>query len=237
MMTDTRTGRLLGGLLLVHLVGGLILPYVLLDPAMTPVGSVMGSAAAHAARMRTAVFLFVLAAALVLGIAVVAWPCFRRLDERFALAFLALAIANLPLQLLESGTVLTILSLSERVAGSSADALAIQAAATAAVVARRWAHYTQLLTVVGWLFLLYATLWRTRLVPRALATLGMVTTCLQIAGVPVCAFLGLGLLMPLAMPLAPVHVTLALWLLVKGLRVGTDAPPAGMDPVALCAGT
>ena len=228
MTPQSRVGRLLGVLLLVHLLCGLILPYVLLGPAMPTPGSPGDAAAAHAGSVRVAVFLFVLGAGLVLAIGIAAWRVFRTSDEPLATAFLALAIANLPLQLVESGTVLTILGLAERFAERAADP-AMLAVGAAAVMARRWAHYTQLLTVVSWLFLLYLTLWRTRLVPRVLAALGMGTTLLQIAGVPTRAFLGLPLMMELAMPLAPVHAALALWLIVKGF--GMERP--GTDSVAL----
>jgi hypothetical protein len=95
----------------------------------------------------------------------------------------------------------------------------LQVVGTAAGSARRWAHYTQLLTVVSWLFLLYLTLWRTSLVPRAIALAGMAATVLQIAGVPARMMLGYAPIMQMAMPLAPVHLTLAVWLIVKGLRV------------------
>jgi len=217
MEQEKHVGRLLGVLLLVHLAGGLILPYVLLDLAMAPAGSVIENAAQHAVYVRTAVVLFIAAAGLVLTIAITAWPVFRQHHERLALAFVALAAANLALQLVESGTVLTLVSLGNELAANAGDA-ALQAAGTAAVLARRWAHFTQLLTVVSWLFVLYLTLWRTALVPRLLAALGMLTTLLQITGVPARAILGFDLIMPLAMPLAPVHVALACWLIVKGLR-------------------
>jgi hypothetical protein len=135
-----------------------------------------------------------------------------------ALAFLALAIANFPLQAFESGTVLSMLSLSE-VYGQAGggDAAPLQAVAAAVGAARRFAHYSQLLTVVSWLFILYALLWRTALVPRLLAMLGMIATLLQIIGVPLRGILGYGIVTEMAMPLAPVHVALALWLIVRGL--------------------
>jgi hypothetical protein len=225
---ETRTGRVLGVLLLAHLAGALILPYVLLGTAMTSPGAVLENAAAHASNLRTAVVLFIFGAALVITIAIAAWPVFRRHDERLALAFLALAVANLPLQLVESGTVLTTLSLSNQLAANADNAAMLQAAGAAVALARRWAHFTQLATVVSWLFILYVTLWRTALVPRVLAALGMVTTLLQIAGVPARAILGWGIITELAMPLAPVHIALALWLIVKGMRVA----PGRIDAVA-----
>lgn len=230
---EMRVGRLLGILLLLHLISGLVLPYVLIGAAMAPPDLVVEQAAAHAVNLRTAVVLFMLGAGLVLTIAIAAWPVFRQQSERLAIAFLALAAANLSLQLVESGTVLTILSLSERLGANAGDAAMLQAGGMAAAFARRWAHYTQLLIVVSWMFVLYLTLWRTALVPRLLAALGMVATLLQIASVPTRAIMGLDVIMELAMPLAPVHVALALWLIVNGVRTSPRVVRAGTDPVAL----
>ena len=218
MEQEKRVGRLLGIFLLVHLIGGLILPYVLLDSAMAPAGTVIENAAQHSVYVRTAVVLFIAAAGLVLTIAITAWPVFRRHDERLAIAFLALATANLALQLVESGMALTLVSLGDQLAANAGDAAPLHAAGTVAVFARRWVHFTQLLTVVSWLFVLYLTLWRTALVPSLLAALGMLTIVLQMTGVPARAIMGFDLIMPLAMPLAPVHVALAFWLIVKGLH-------------------
>jgi uncharacterized protein DUF4386 len=82
--------------------------------------------------------------------------------------------------------------------------------------ARRWAHYTYLFVAVSWIFLLFTTLFQFHLVPRVLAVLGMIASLLQIIGVPLRAMLGYPPEMRLAMPLAPVYVGLALWLLIKG---------------------
>jgi hypothetical protein len=218
MAPQERAGHVVGVLLLLHLIGGLILPYVLLDAAIGP-PSVLASVAAHGANLRAAVSLFLLGAALVLAIAIALWPVFRAYSEGLATAFLALAVANVSLQLVESGTLLTILSLSQQLASANpGDTALLQAVGAAAATARRWAHYTQLLTVVSWLFLLYLILWRSALVPRPIAAAGIVTTLLQITGVPGRAILGYAPIMQLAMPLAPVHVTLALWLALKGWR-------------------
>jgi hypothetical protein len=229
---ETRVGRLLGILLLIHLAVGLMLPYILLGTATSSPAAVLESAATHEGTVRAAVVLFLLAAGLVVTIAVAAWPVFRQYDERLALAFAVLAAANLPLQLVESGTVLTILSLSGQVSAGAGDPGALQAVGAAAVFARRWAHFTHLLTVVGWLFVLYLTLWRTALVPRLLAALGMATTLLQVFGVPMRAILGLGVIGEMAMPLAPVHIMLSLWLIVKGLRGPSGTPRGAASPLA-----
>lgn len=225
-MTSAKTlARMIGLGLLVHLIGGLTIPYIMLNAATAPPGF-LANAAGHSFQLRAAVLLFLASGAIALAVAIAAWPLFRQYHDRLALWFLALGIANFPLQMVESGTVLSMLSLSQEYARAGAgDASGFQVVASAVGSARRWAHFTQLVTVVSWMFVLYTLLWRTALVPRALAIPGMITTVMQITGVPLRAFLGYGLVMEMAMPLAPVHVALALWLMVKGFD---ERPPAGV---------
>jgi hypothetical protein len=212
-MPSTRNvGRIVGALLLLHLVGGLTLPYILLNRVLASPG-LLENAAQNAFYLRAPVFLFLLGAGVTLGISIAAFPVLRQYSYRPALCLLALAIANLPLQLVESGMVLSMLSLSQpHAAGGTADGTMLQVVATA----RRWTHYTQLLTVVTWIAVLYAALGRAVLIPRVLAVLGVVACALQLTGVPLRAFLGYGVLTEMAIPLAPAYVALALWLLIKG---------------------
>jgi len=56
------------------------------------------------------------------------------------------------------------------------------------------------------------------LIPRALASLGVVGIALQFTGVPLMMFLGLSVVGQLATPLLPIHLTTAGWLIVKGFR-------------------
>jgi hypothetical protein len=71
--------------------------------------------------------------------------------------------------------------------------------------------------VVGsWIFTLFAVLWRSVLVPRPFAGLGMLATILQLTGVPLRAVLGLDVVTAMAMPLAPVYLAVAVWLVLKG---------------------
>lgn len=209
---------MVGGLLLLHFIGGLLLPYILLNAATAPPGF-LENAAVNSVQLRTAVLLFIASGALTLGIAITAWPVFRQYQYRLALWFLALAIANVCLQMVEAGTVLSMLSLSQEYARAGAgDASTFHVVAGAVGSARQWAHFMQLLTVVGWIFVLYMLLWRTALVPRAFGVLGLITSLMQITGVPVRALLGYEPVMEMAMPLAPVHVALGLWLVAKGFR-------------------
>ncbi len=209
-------GRVVGGLVLLHIVGGLMLPYILLNQVVVSPGF-LESAARNPVHLRAAAFLFLFGAAVTLGISIAAYPVLRQNSSRLALCSLALGIANLPLQVVESGMVLSMLSLSQQSAGAgAADGAMLQVVAAAAFAARRWAHYTQLFTVVSWIFVLYAALWRAALIPRALAVIGLVTCALQIIGVPLRALLGYPVVMEIAVPLGPAYAGLGLWLIARG---------------------
>lgn len=209
-------GRAVGILVLSHFALALTLPYILLNRA---VGSAdfLQSAAQAPGSMRAAALLFLVSAVITLATTVATYPAVRRSSYGLSVVLLALSVANIALQGVESGMVLSMLSLAQRASEASSENLAVlQTIAAASYGARRWAHDIQLLTVVSWVFVLFAALWRARIIPRPLAIAGLVTSALQIAGVPLRALLGYPVIMQAAMPLGPVYVGLGLWLLARG---------------------
>lgn len=139
---------------------------------------------------------------------------------------LALAVVNLALQAVENQHWLSMLSLSqEYTRAASADAGVLQSMGTVVRSAWKWAHYTHLLVVVGWMFLLYGLLYRLAMVPPALAATGLVTSVLQLGGITLPVLLNYRV--PLraefyGMPLGLAYLSLALWLMTKGFKVGQD---------------
>jgi hypothetical protein len=211
-------GRITGSLLLLHLAGGLMLPYILIQPAIAAPGF-LENAAANAGRIRAAVFLLFISGAITIAVALTALPVFRRYGDRLAALLVVLSAVNLALHAVECGSLLSMLSLSQNYAErGGADASLLHELGAAVGSARRWAHFTHLFVVGSWIFTLFTVLWRTRLVPRLLAGLGMLTTVLQVTGVPLRALLGMEIVTPMAMPLAPVYGAVAAWLMVKGFE-------------------
>lgn len=216
MEPSKTTGRITGILLLVHLLGGLMLPYILMQPAMAAPGF-LENAATHAVRIRTAVLLLFLSGAITVAVALVALPVFRRHGERLALLLVVLSAVNLALHAVESGALLSMLSLSQEYGErDAADTSLFQGLGAVVGFARRGAHFTHLLVVGSWIFTLFAMLRRSRLVPRPLAGLGMLAAVVQVAGVPLRAILGLEVVTAMAIPLAPVYAAAAMWLMWKG---------------------
>lgn len=223
-------GQALGVLLLVQLAGGLILPYVFLLPVSTPAGAFLASAAGMQTTIKLSVLMLLIGGAASLAIAVLVWPLVRERHEWLGLWLLSLAVINLTLQLVENTHWLTLLSISEAYAtAGTGDADMYRVLGVAAHSAFRWAHYSHILTVVAWLFILFLLLYRSAMVPRAIAAFGMLGVLIHFFGIVLPAFGGYR--MPFAeafgAPLALAIVAVALWMLAKGLRdVGYRRPQA-----------
>ena len=216
MTSCKRVGRLVGVLLLLHLVVGLIVPFIMLHPLVSPPGF-LTSAAGVANQTRTAVLLLFVGSGLAIAIASAGWSVFCECSSPMALWLFALAVASFALQAVDNAHILSMLSLSQAYAeAGAAKADVFQALALVVGSARKWSHYSFLLVVGCWIFLVFSLLCRFRLVPRVLAVFGMIGAVLQIAGVSLRGLLGYPPETRLAMPLAPACLLVALWLMVKG---------------------
>ena len=209
-------GRLVGVLLLAHLAGGLIVPFIMLHPLVTPPGFLV-SAAGVAAQVRAAVLLFFVGSAMAIAVASAGWRVFQQYNSAMALWLLALAVAAFALQAVDSGHILSMVTLSQEYASAGpAKAELYEGLAVVVGATRKWSHYAALLTVGCWILLFTTLLFRFRLVPRWIAAFGIIGAVLQIAGVSLRGMLGLAPETRLAMPLAPAYILLAVWLMVKG---------------------
>ena len=215
---EKRIGRTVGALLLLHLGVGLTLPFVLLDRVRGASGY-LENAAASPGQVRAAVFLLFAGSVIPIGVSIMALPVFRRDSAAMALWLFAIAVTGFSLQAVDNGALLSMLSLSEEYARAEVVRAGLFPALDLVVSsARRWAHFTSLLVAGSWILLLCALLYRSRLVPRALAGFGVVGSILQITGVPLLGLLGYAPETRLAMPLAPAYLALAVWLMVKGFE-------------------
>jgi hypothetical protein len=217
MRSARSVGRIIGVLLFLNLASGLTLPFILLRPQITGSPAFLANAAGSSFQIRGAIFLSFVGGALTVAIAITTFPVFRRYSYTMALWFLAVCVVSCSLDYVHNATVLSMLSLSQEYAkAGAADAGLFQALGAVVASTRRWAHYTQLLGFGGWIFLFYLSLWRFALIPRAMAALGLIGIVLQFTGITLLGFLGYPLVGQMAMPMGPIHLAVALWLMVKG---------------------
>lgn len=220
MRSTKSVGRIIGILLFVQL-AGLIVPFVLLMPATT--SGFLENAAGFASQIKVAVFHLFANGAVTIGIAIAAFPVLREYSVRMALWFLALSIIWFSMQAVDNAHILSMLSLSQQYAEAGAsNAELFQTLGAVVRSTRRWVHYTELLVIDAWIFMLYIFLYRFALVPRALAAFGLITVIIHTTGITLPMFLGYPSVPLMGFALALSHTALALWLLVKGFE---ERPP------------
>lgn len=221
MESAKTTGRALGALILIQAPIAYLVNFVLLGPVMKEPGFLV-NAAAHAPQVAIAVLFSLLTGAISVGMAITVWPIFRQYGERLALWLIALACVSFGLIAVENTTVMSMLSLSQSYAlAPAADAGLFDTVGGAVRSARKWAHYTNLIVASGMLLVLYTALFRFALVPRLIAGAGVVAVLLQMTAFSLTLF-GERMMFPLMMPMALVHLVLALWLVIRGFAEGAS---------------
>lgn len=233
MKSAKSIGRTVGILLLLQLAAGLTVPFILLRPLIQGSPGFLTAAAANSFQIRAAVFISFLGGALTLGLGITSLPVFRRYSSATALWFLAVCIVSCTLDVVQNAAVMSMLSLSQQyVGGGAAEAGLYQVVGAAVASARRWAHYTQLVAIGAWIFVFYSSLLRFALIPRALAALGLIGIVLQFIGVTLLTFLGYSVVGEMAMPLLPIQIAVAVWLIIRGFNErlpGETAEPGFED--------
>lgn len=222
-----RAGRIVGVLLLLQLGFALTLPFILMRPLMAGAPAFLTAAAESASQIRTALFLAFVGGTLTVALGIAAFPVFRAHSEAAARWFLSLCVLSCALDFVHNSTVMNMLSWSRQYAiHGSADSGMYQVVGLAVASARRSAHIAQLLAIGLWIFVFYASLARFALIPRALAAVGLIGIVLQFSGVTVMMFLGRSPVGAMAMPMLPIQIAAAAWLIAKGFKDGEAASRA-----------
>ena len=218
-------GRTVGILLLLQLAAALTLPFILSKPITFRSPAFLTAVTEHSFQIRSAVLLSFVGSALTVYLGITAFQVLRLYSKPAALLFVVVCAVSCTLDVVQAGTILSMLSISnEFVTSGATDSHLYQVVGAAVASARRSAHYIQLLAIGAWLFVFYISLFRFKLVPRVLAFFGIVGVALQFVGVTLMMFLGYRSIGEMAMPLLPIQITVAVWLIIKGFK--QPMPPA-----------
>ena len=219
MRSAKSIGRRVGILLLLQLAAGLMVPFILMRSIVAGSPAFLTAAAESSFQIRSAVLIAFVGGALTISLGITALPVFRRYSNATALWFLAVCVISCTLDIVHNATVLSMLSLSRQyVSGGAAEPELYQALGATVASTRRWAHFTQLVAIGGWIFVFYSSLFRFALIPRALAALGVMGIALQFIGVTLMMFLGSRVIGEMAMPMLPIQIAVAIWLMVRGFN-------------------
>jgi Domain of unknown function (DUF4386) len=226
MRSPRTTGRIVGILLLAHFATGLFTPYIILRPLNDPI-TFAGNDPAHAALVRLAVMLLFIGGAIPLSITVTARQIFRQYIPALMIWLLGFAVANFALQCVENAAWMSMFSLSQAYGRAAGGELGFYNLLAASVRWNwKWVHYTHLLVMVSWMFIFFVALWRSVLLPRAFAALGMLTALMQITGISLPQFIPYPTppMIVMGLPLGIVYLASSIWLMVKGLKGRVDLP-------------
>lgn len=211
-------GRWIGILLIVQMATALILSFVLMDAVRAGYPSFLDTAAANATTVRAGVAVATLGACLTVALGIAMFGVLSGRSRPLAILFVAVCAISAALDLVHNATILSMLSAGEQYArANGADTALYQAWGITAASARRSAHIMQLVAVGAWIFTFYFSLLKFRLVPRPVAALGILGILSQFTGVTLMMFLGSSPITYLAMPLAPIHLVTAAWIIARGL--------------------
>jgi Domain of unknown function (DUF4386) len=213
-------GRTVGILLLLQLAAALTLPFILSKPITFGSPAFLTAVTEHSFQIRSAVLLSFVGSALTVYLGITAFQVLRLYSKSAALLFVAVCAVSCTLDVVQAGTIMSMLSISNEFVTSSGatDSHLYQIVGAAVASTRRSAHYTQLLAIGAWLFVFYISLFRFKLVPRVLAFFGIIGVALQFVGVTLMMFLGYRSIGEMAMPLLPIQITVAVWLIIKGFK-------------------
>ena len=225
MRSTKSIGRMIGVLLLVQL-AGLTVPFILILPVTRGASEFLANAAGFSFQIKLAVFLLFANCALTIGISIAAFPVFRQYSHSMALLLVAVSVIMFSLQAVDNAHLLSMLSLSRQYAQAGGQGELFQTLATVLGSTRRWTHYSELLVIDSWMFVLYSLLCRFALVPRALAAFGLITVILHFTGIPLPLFLGYRSVTLMGATMGLSQLALALWLMVRGFKepVPSQAP-------------
>jgi hypothetical protein len=214
---ERRAGRIVGTLFIAQMVGGFLVNFQFEAPLFGEPGFLV-TAAPHALQVGVSALAGIVISSLSIAVAITLVPILRDRSEAMALWLVALGAAVLAVAVVEHASVMSMVSLSQAyTAAAPAARDQFQALRVVVSSARNWVHFLARALDGATLFAIYLALFRFRLVPRALAALGLLATVLQVTGVTMPLF-GHDVVFPLLAPLGLVQLAVSAWLLARGFN-------------------
>lgn len=208
--------RLIGALFLAGFltygVGFSLVTAVIGDP------DVLSTVPAHQTTIALGAFLMLLTTVVDVGKAVLFFPILENHDKRTALAYLATMIVEVVLMAVGALALLMLVPLAQESADAGPASVGwADALGSLAVEANAMAYQSaQMLLAIGCLFLV-ALLFRTKLIPRFLAGLGLIGYATHMAGA-IAEIFGVHISLLLLIPGAVFEVALGIWLIIRGFQ-------------------
>ena len=223
MHTNRRTATIVGVLFIMATVSAMLGLFFFYPPILTGPDYLINGAA-HANQVLLGALMELVLVCTAIGTAIGLFPVLRPYGERIALAHLCFRFLEAVVITIGIVAVLSLLTLSQDfVAAADPDASAFHPSGTLLHAVYKWTSMLGPLFFLGINTLMYSSLlYKSRLVPRPLAVLGL-TGATLVFGYAMLVMFGVavpgsGPLILLALPIAAYEMILAGWLIVKGFN-------------------
>ena len=215
MYTNQKAGRISGVLFLFVFISGVVIFQVLQGPVLFS-DDFLTTTSENANTIIGSVLLSMLSGVASIIIAILLLPIFKRYSYYLTFLYLAFCILNFIAIMLDNVSVVSMLELSnDYVNNGDSDTLKVMG--NLLYEKHRWTHYLFLLLSCFPVFVLYCTLYVSKLVPRLISVFGILAVILMFVEVLFSIF-GQSISMNMMLPMGLIQLALPLWLIFKGLK-------------------
>ena len=152
-------------------------------------------------------------------------PIFKKQHYNLAYLYVAFSILNFIAIMVDNYSVISILEFSkEYIKSGSLTSNSIQMMKTITFQKHWWTHYFYLLISCFPVFVLYYTLFVSKLIPRILSVFGVLAVLIMSIQV-LASIYGNSISMNMMLPMAIIQIILPFWFIFKGLKTIEEATP------------
>lgn len=217
MKSNKKTGRLVGLLFLLIFATGITVYQFLQGPVLFS-DDFLTATSANSNEIIISVLLLFLSGITSVVIAAIVLPIFKRHNITLAFLYLAFSILSFIAISIDNMSVLSMLELSLEYAKNGTDnSDTLNTLGNIFNKKHWWTHYLSLLISCFPVFILYYTLYVSKLIPKVISIVGIIAVVLMFIEI-LFSILGNGISMNMLLPIGLIQLILPLWLIFKGLN-------------------
>jgi len=217
MKSNKKTGRLVGLLFLIIFVIGVLVYQFLQGPVLFS-DDFLTTTSANSNEIIISTLLLFLSGIISVVIAAILLPIFKKHNITLAFIYLAFCILSFIAISIDNITVLSILELSqEYIKNGSDNSDILNTLGNVFYKTHWWSHYLSLLISCFPAFILYYTLYVSKLIPKIISIIGIIAVVLMFVEI-LFSILGNSISMNMLLPIGLIQLILPIWLIFKGLN-------------------
>lgn len=219
MNSNKKIGRITGALLLFVFISGVTI-FQFLQGAVLFSENFITAASENATKLISSVVLGIFSGVISIVIAVILLPLFKKHNYRLAYLYVVFCILNFIAILLDNSSVLSMLEFSKAYLNHAEESSSLKVMETLLYEKHWWTHYLFLLISCFPVFVLYYTLYISKLVPRFFSVFGIVAVLIMFVQ-ELFSIYGNSISLDMLLPIGLIQLTLPIWLLFKGFNSST----------------